>query len=175
MLLELFAINFTVPTNQVWQRKVADAGIIPVLVELLTSGTSLTKQYTAISFKQLSESSKSLSKPIKKRAVFQGCFSAPELGCPAHQGIYFGACEASLDALLTLLDDQGIQHGGKVLDEVKAIAPIIKLLSTQVPSLHGKSLKDLEMIFRVNELNLKYGTSAHMAFFVYEYLRKVGF
>ncbi|KAM1070384.1 hypothetical protein ACFX13_002231 [Malus domestica] len=87
MLLELFAINFTVPTNQEWQRKVAEAGIIPVLVELLPSGTSLTKQYTAISLKQLSESSKSLSKPIKKRAVFQGCFSAPELGCLAHQGI----------------------------------------------------------------------------------------
>ncbi|KAM1820707.1 hypothetical protein ACFX1X_002228 [Malus domestica] len=40
---------------------------------------------------------------------------------------------------------------------------MIKLLSSQVPSLHGKSLKALEMIFWVNELNPKYGTSAHMA------------
>ncbi|KAM1472191.1 hypothetical protein ACFX14_042225 [Malus domestica] len=180
--------HFTVSTNQEWQKKIAEAGIIPVLVQLLISGTSLTKQYAAISLRQLSESSKSLSKPIKKRAVFLRCFSALELGCPAHQGLCtvessfcivkanaveplvkllgeedFGACEASLDALLTLLDDQGIEHGSKVLDEVKAIAPIIKLLSSQVPSLQGKSLKALEMIFRVNELNLKYGTSAHMA------------
>ncbi|XP_008234691.1 PREDICTED: U-box domain-containing protein 43-like [Prunus mume] len=180
--------RFTVPTNQEWQRKVAEAGIIPVLVQLLASGTPLTKQNAAISLKQLSQSSKSLSKPIKKPGFCLCCLSAPESGCPAHLGICtvessfcmvkanaleplvrllgeadVGACEASLDALLTLIDDQEQGQGGKVLDEAKAVGPIVKLLSSQSARLQGKSLMALERIFQVNELFLKYGASAHMA------------
>lgn len=180
--------RFTVPTNQQWQRKVAEAGIIPVLVQLLASGTALTKQNAAISLKQLSQSSKSLSKPIKKPGFCLCCLSAPESGCPAHLGICtvessfcivkanaleplvrllgeadVGACEASLDALLTLIDDQERGQGGKVLDEAKAVSPIVKLLTSQSARLQGKSLMALERIFQVNELVHKYGTSAHMA------------
>ncbi|XP_062000033.1 U-box domain-containing protein 44-like [Rosa rugosa] len=179
--------HFTVASNQEWQRKVAEAGIIPVLVQLLASGTALTKQNAAISLKQLSESSKSLSKPIK-HGIFLCCFSAPEPGCPAHLGICtvessfclvkakaldplvrmlgegdVGACEASLDALLTLIDGERLEQGGKVLDEAKAIGPIVKLLSSQSARLQRKSLMALERIFQVNELTLKYGTLAHMA------------
>lgn len=179
--------HFTVATNQEWQKKVAEAGIIPVLVQLLASGTALTKQNAALSLKQLSESSKSLSKPIKK-GIFLCCFSAPEPGCPAHLGICTvessfclvkakaleplvrmlgeadcGACEASLDALLTLIDGERLEQGGKVLDEAKAIAPIVKLLSSESARLQRKSLMALERIFQVNELNLKHGTLAHMA------------
>ncbi|XP_050385127.1 U-box domain-containing protein 44-like [Argentina anserina] len=179
--------HFTVASNQEWQRKVAEAGIIPVLVQLLASGTALTRQKAAISLKQLSESSGRLSKPIK-HGIFLCCFSAPEPGCPAHLGICtvessfcivkakaldplvrmlgeadVGACEASLDALLTLIDGERLEQGGKVLDEAKAVSLIIKLLSSESARLQRKSLMALERIFQVNELTLKYGTLAHMA------------
>ena len=179
--------RFTVSTNQEWQKIVAEAGLIPVLVHLLVSGTALTKQNAAISLKQFSQSSVSLSKPVKKRGIFQCCLAAPETGCPVHLGICtvessfcilqanaleplvrmlgepdIGPCEASLDALLTLIDDERLQSGSKVLAEANAIVPIIKLLSSPSEKLQEKSLTALERIFRLVEFKLKYGTSAQM-------------
>uniref|UniRef100_A0A7N2MH59 ARM repeat superfamily protein n=1 Tax=Quercus lobata TaxID=97700 RepID=A0A7N2MH59_QUELO len=179
--------RFTVSTNQEWQKIVAEAGLIPVLVHMLVSGTALTKQNAAISLKQFSESSVSLSKPMRKRGIFQCCLAAPETGCPVHLGICtvessfcilqanaleplvrmlgepdLGPCEASLDALLTLIDDERLQSGSKVLAEANAIVPIIKLLSSPSEILQEKSLTALERIFRLVEFKLKYGTSAQI-------------
>ncbi|GMY07578.1 U-box domain-containing protein 44-like [Fagus crenata] len=179
--------RFTVSTNQEWQKRVAEAGIIPVLVQLLVSGTALTKQNAAISLKQFSQSSISLSKPMKKRGIFQCCLAAPETGCPVHLGICtvessfcileanaleplvrmlgepdLGSCEASLDALLTLIEDERLQSGSKVLAEANAIVPIIKLLSSPSEILQEKTLIALERIFRLVEFKQKYGTSAQM-------------
>lgn len=179
--------RFTVSTNQEWQKIVAEAGLIPVLVHMLVSGTALTKQNAAISLKQFSQSSVSLSKPMKKRGIFQCCLAAPETGCPVHLGICtvessfcilqanaleplvrmlgepdLGPCEASLDALLTLIDDERLHRGSKVLAEANAIVPIIKLLSSPYEILQEKSLTALERIFRLVEFKLKYGTSAQM-------------
>nr|XP_023912114.1 U-box domain-containing protein 44-like isoform X2 [Quercus suber] len=179
--------RFTVSTKQEWQKIVAEAGLIPVLVHMLVSGTALTKQNAAISLKQFSQSSVSLSKPMKKRGIFQCCLAAPETGCPVHLGICtvessfcilqanaleplvrmlaepdLGPCEASLDALLTLIDDERLQRGSKVLAEANAIVPIIKLLSSPYEILQEKSLTALERIFRLVEFKLKYGTSAQM-------------
>lgn len=179
--------HFTVSTNLEWQRKVAEAGIIPVLVRLLSSGTAFTKKNAAISLKQLSENSKALSRPVKKGGLLQCCFAAPETGCPAHSGICevessfcilvanaldplvrmlseadLGATEASLDALLTLIDGEKPQNGSRVLDDANAIAPIIRLLSSDSARLQGKCLKALERIFQLDELKRKYGGSAQM-------------
>ncbi|KAA8533570.1 hypothetical protein F0562_030996 [Nyssa sinensis] len=179
--------RFTVSTNLEWQKKVAEAGIIPVLVRLLVSGTSLTKQKVAISLEQFSESSIGLSMPVKKHGVLGCCFASPEIGCPVHLGICtlessfclleanavrplvgvlgeadIGACEASLDALLTLIDGEQLQNGSKVLAEANAIIPIIKLLSSSCARLQEKSLKALERIFRLPEFKQKYGLSAQM-------------
>uniref|UniRef100_A0A5B6Z4L3 RING-type E3 ubiquitin transferase n=1 Tax=Davidia involucrata TaxID=16924 RepID=A0A5B6Z4L3_DAVIN len=179
--------RFTVPTNPQSQKKVAEAGVIPVLVKLLDLGTSLTKRQAAISLAQFSQSSLGLSWPIQKRKGFC-CFSAPpETGCPVHRGICtvessfclvkaaaveplvrvlgdpdIGACEASLDALLTLIEAERLQSGSKVLDEAKAIPPIIKLLSDPSPRLQEKVLSSLERIFRQVEFKQKYGASAQM-------------
>uniref|UniRef100_A0A5B6Z597 Putative U-box domain-containing protein 43 n=1 Tax=Davidia involucrata TaxID=16924 RepID=A0A5B6Z597_DAVIN len=179
--------RFTVPTNQEWQKKVAEAGVIPVLVQLLVSGTSLTKQKVAISLKQFSESSIGLSRPVKKHGVLGCCFASPETSCHVHLGICtlessfclletnavrplvrvlgepdIDACEASLDALLTLIDGEQLQSGSKVLAEANAIAPIIKLLSSSCARLQEKSLKALERIFRLVEFKIEYGKSAQM-------------
>ncbi|KAJ9174302.1 hypothetical protein P3X46_017339 [Hevea brasiliensis] len=179
--------RFIAPSNLEWQKKVAEIGIIPVLVELLVSGTTLTKQNAAISLKQFSESSTALTNRVKKRWLSWFCLEAPVKCCPVHLGICTvessfcileanaleplvrmlgeadpGACEASLDALLTLMDGERLQCGSKVLAEANAIAPIIKLLSSPSASLQEKTLKALERIFRLVEFKQKYGTSAQM-------------
>ncbi|KAG6745527.1 hypothetical protein POTOM_050020 [Populus tomentosa] len=121
------------------QEIVAEAEIIPMLVQLLVFGTALAKQSAAISLKQLSKSLSTLSSPVKRRGLFS-CLAAPVIRCcPVHLGIYtvessfcilqanapeplvrmlgeadLGVCEALLDALLTLVDGQRLQNGGKV-------------------------------------------------------------
>lgn len=179
--------RFTHSTNLDWQKKVAEASIIPMLVHLVASGTSLAKRNAATSLKQLSESSFSLSRPIRKTGVFSCCLSAPETHCPVHSGIcsvessfclleakalkplvaVLGeqdteACEASLDAILTLIDGESPQKGSKVLDEANGIAPIIKMLSSSSSRLQEKALKALERILKVATYKEKYKLAAQM-------------
>ncbi|KAL0002349.1 hypothetical protein SO802_016130 [Lithocarpus litseifolius] len=179
--------RFIVPTNLERQKSAAGTGIIPVLVQLLESGTSLTKKRAAISLCRFSESSLELSRSIPKRKGFL-CFSAPpETVCPVHGGICSiessfclieadavrplvrilgehdpGACEASLDALLTLIEGERLQSGSKVLGEANAIKPIIKFLGSPSPSLQEKALHALERIFRLVDFKMKYGALAQM-------------
>lgn len=181
--------RFTVPTNPEIQTQVAEAGIIPLLVSLLASGSSLTKKSAATSLKQFSESSQKLSKqPARKNWMLSCCIaSSPTHGCPVHLGVCSvessfclleanalrplggvlddpdtAASEASLDAILTVIEGEQLQEGSKALAEAKVIAPIIKLLSSSSIILQEKALKALERIFRMLELKLKYGSSAQM-------------
>ncbi|PON39036.1 Coatomer beta subunit [Trema orientale] len=179
--------RFTVPTNLEWQKRTAEAGTIPILVQLLETGTGLTKQRTAVALSRFSESSTRLSGSMPKRKGIW-CFAAPpEAGCPVHGGICGiastfclveagavyplvrtlsepdpGACEASLDALLTLIEGDRLQSGSKVLGDLNAIQPIIKLLGSPSPRLQEKALKALERIFRLVEFKQKYGGFAQM-------------
>ncbi|KAJ1378382.1 Zinc finger, RING/FYVE/PHD-type [Sesbania bispinosa] len=179
--------RFTVPTNSEWQKSAAETGIITVLVQLLESGTSLTKQRVAQSLAQFSRSSVRLSRPIANRKGLC-CFSAPaEISCGVHGGICTvkssfclleaeavgpltrtlgesdpGVCEASLDALLTLIEGERLQSGSKVLAEANAIPLIIRFLGSSSPGLQEKSLHALERIFRQVEFKQKYGASAQM-------------
>ncbi|KAF3659137.1 hypothetical protein T459_22002 [Capsicum annuum] len=176
--------HFTVSINQQRQKI---AGLFPKLVRLLDLGTSLTKKRAAICLAQLSENSQSLSRPVPKR---QGlwCFTPSQVElCPIHQGICTletsfclveagaveplvrvlgdpdpGACEASLDALLTLIKNEKLQSGAKVLAEENAIPSMIKLLDSPSPRLQQKVLNSLERIFRLVEYKLRYGPSAQM-------------
>ncbi|XP_016507525.1 U-box domain-containing protein 44-like [Nicotiana tabacum] len=176
--------HFTVSINQQTQKI---AGIVPKLVRLLDVGTSLAKERAAISLAQLSENSQTLSRPIPKRRGLW-CFSAAQVElCPVHRGICTletsfclieagavgplvrvladpdpGACEASLDALLTLIRDEKLQNGAKVLAEENAIPSMIKLLDSPSTRLQQKVLNSLERIFRLLEYKQKYGSSAQM-------------
>ncbi|PKI53884.1 hypothetical protein CRG98_025678, partial [Punica granatum] len=181
--------RFTAPENPEFQKRVADIGIIPVLVKFLVSGTRLMKKSSAISLKQLSKSSFALSRHVKRAGLLGGCCRAPpEAFCPAHRGICSvessfclieahalehlvrlleatdpGVCEASLEALLTLIDGDALLRGSKVLAEAKGIAPIIKLLSSSSPRLQDKSLRALHRLFGLAEIRQKFGVLAHMA------------
>ncbi|XP_027365075.1 U-box domain-containing protein 43-like isoform X2 [Abrus precatorius] len=180
--------RFTVSTNLEWQKRVAEEGIIPVLVQLLSSGTPFSKQNAAISIKQFSENSYGLSKPIKKKpSIFKCCLITQETGCPAHLGTCtvessfcivqanaleplvrmlaeqdVGTCEASLDALLTLLDNEAPQSGSKVLADANAITPMIKQLILPAPRLQEKILIAIERIFQLDEVRNKYKAFATM-------------
>lgn len=179
--------RFTVSTNQELQKKAAEAGIIPVLVQWLERGTSLTKKRSAISLAQFSRSSPRLSRSLPKRGGFL-CFSAPpETGCPVHRGICSiessfclleadavgplvrvlaeadpQASEASFDALLTLIEGERLQSGSKVLADANAIPLIIRSLGSSSPTLQEKALNALERIFRQVEFKQRYGASAQM-------------
>ncbi|KAH0702967.1 hypothetical protein KY290_018287 [Solanum tuberosum] len=181
--------RFTVPTNPEIQTQVAETGIIPLLVSLLASGSCLTKKSAATSLKQFSESSQKLSKlPARKNWMLSCCIASPTQNCPVHLGFCSvessfclleanalrplaevlyepdpAAAEASLDAILTIIEGEQLQNGSKLLAEANAIAPIIKLLSSSSIILQEKALKALERLFRMIELKLKYGTSAQMS------------
>ncbi|XP_049403744.1 U-box domain-containing protein 44-like [Solanum stenotomum] len=176
--------HFTVSINQPTQRI---AGLVPKLIRLLDLGTSLTKNRAAICLAQLSENSQTLSRTIPKRSGLW-CFSPSQVElCPIHRGICTletsfclveagavgplvrvlgdpdpGACEASLDALLTLIKDEKLQSGAKVLAEENAIPSMIKLLDSPSPRLQEKVLNSLERLFRLLEYKQRYGSSAQM-------------
>ncbi|GLT56095.1 hypothetical protein SLA2020_291670 [Shorea laevis] len=179
--------RFTDPINLEWQKRVAEADIIPVLVDLLDYGTALTKKYAAISLCRFSKSSPRLSHSGPKRKGFWCLSAPPETSCPVHGGICSiessfclveadavrplvraleesdpQACEASLDALLTLIEGERLQSGSKVLAEANAIQPMIKFLGSPSLMLQEKSLSALERIFRQPEYKQKYGPSAQM-------------
>lgn len=179
--------RFTVSTNLEWQKSVAEKGIIPLLVQSLVSGPPISKRNAAISIKQFSESSFGLSKPIKKPGIFKRCLVALETGCPAHLGTCtvessfcileanaleplvrmlaeedVGTCEASLDALLTLLDGEAPNSGSKVLSDANAITPMIKLLGIPATRLQEKVLVGLERIFQQDEVKNNYKSLATM-------------
>lgn len=178
--------RFTVSANQNWQKEVVKCGFFPILVQFLDSGTALTKRYAAVSLKQFSESSSGLSQPVKKYGFFC-CLSSREISCQVHLGICtvessfclleanavgplvrvlkepdVEACEASLDALLTLIDGERLQNGSKVLSAGNAIAPIIRLFSSSCTTLQEKALRASERIFQLIDLKQKYGNLALM-------------
>ncbi|XP_068649959.1 U-box domain-containing protein 44-like isoform X2 [Aristolochia californica] len=180
--------RFTVSTNPEWQRKAAEAGTIPLLVQLLESGSPMTKKHAACSLAQLSCNSLSLSRKVVKHRVFL-CFSASSEGiCPVHMGLCsvelsfclveadavqplvsvlgdpnIGACESALVALSTLIEDERLlQSGSKVISEANGISAIIKLLSSSSTELQEKALSVLERIFRLQEYKSKYGVYAQM-------------
>ncbi|KAL8534612.1 hypothetical protein ACS0TY_010578 [Phlomoides rotata] len=181
--------RFTAPSNIPCQKKVAEAGMIPVLVDLLASGTPLTKRNAAISLKQLSESSSYLIIPMRRSRLLNCCFASSENECLVHMGmcsiessfclleanavrplvVVLGeegdadVCEASLDAVLTLIDGVYLQKGCKVLEEAGAIPPIIKMLNSSSTTLQEKTLGALQRIFRLVEFKAKYGKSAQIS------------
>ncbi|KAL7158960.1 hypothetical protein ABFS83_02G178000 [Erythranthe nasuta] len=181
--------RLTVPTSLELQKKVAEANIIPLLVKFLEIGTTaLTIKRASVSLAQLSSNSVMLTRQISRRHSFW-CFSPlPEPACTVHGGICTvessfclleaeaiqplmraltnpdqDVCEAALDALLTLIDNELLQNGCKVLDAANAIPVIIRLISSSSPRLQEKVVCSLERIFRLVEYKQRYGNSAQTA------------
>ncbi|XVF65778.1 hypothetical protein PTKIN_Ptkin09bG0277600 [Pterospermum kingtungense] len=164
--------RFTVPTNLEWQKRAAEAGVIPTLVHLLDFGTTLTKKHAATSLCRLSTSSFQLSRKIPK---YKGswCLSAPpKTACRVHGGICSvessfclveadavrpllrvlgesdpGVREATLAALLTLIEGERLQEKDLHALERIRVLPEFKQMygpSPQLPSASSDAVIEIE-------------------------------
>lgn len=180
--------KLTASSNQDTQKKAAKSGIIPILVHMLRTGTSLTKKHAALTLAQFSENSLSLAKSIEKKGRFLCCTTAPEHACRVHSGVCsvetsyclleaeavepliklleegeHTVSEAALKALSTLMDGKMLQNGSRIISEMKGIMVIIQLMSTsQEIELQENILRILERIFQLEEHKKVYGGLAQM-------------
>jgi hypothetical protein len=181
-------VRFTLPTDIQLQEYTAKQGIIPLLVNLLKSGTTLVKSRAAISLQQLSENTQSLSKPIKKSSGWC-CFSGdlPQSGCILHGGLCSiketfclleaGALpplikalddkedekdESVLGALLTLVNDECWEKGSDLIVKSGGMKPIIRKLNSESVGVQEKALLIMEKILRKEEYRKEFGSLAQM-------------
>lgn len=181
-------VRFTLPTSVKTQQVVADLGVIPLLVNVLVSGTSASKRKAAQCLGQLSQSSDTLSQPVKARGGC--CFSPPP---PTYCRIHGGYCdlektfclleadavghlvavisdkdpltaEAALVALSTLLPDQGHwEEGVRVIHEARGFERVVQQLSDGTDRSKAKALWMLEKLFQINDYKFEYGSKAQGA------------
>eukprot|EP00252_Welwitschia_mirabilis_P002974 TRINITY_DN12995_c0_g1_i1.p1 TRINITY_DN12995_c0_g1~~TRINITY_DN12995_c0_g1_i1.p1 ORF type:complete len:1010 (-),score=235.47 TRINITY_DN12995_c0_g1_i1:261-3290(-) len=180
--------RFTLPSDIELQLKVASYDVIPVLVRILSYGTSLAKSRAASSLAQLSQNSGKLSKRIKSKKKIL-CFStAPESRCHVHGGFCSVktsfclieadaidplvevlnegdelASEAALKALSTLLDDEYLEKGATTLEHAGALKAIIRLLDAASTDLQERAVWITERVLRMERYRLEYGSIAQMA------------
>lgn len=176
-------IRFTNPSDKKLQLYVAENGVIPLLVKLLSSESSVVKCRAVTSLAQLSKNSLSLRKPRTSK-----WFCAPpsaNLFCEVHDGycsvkdtfclVKAGAIpplirilvgkeretdEVVLSALATILQDEIWENGSNCIAKSSGVQAIIKVLESGNVKAQEKALWILERIFRVEEHRIKYGESA---------------
>nr|KYP68271.1 U-box domain-containing protein 44 [Cajanus cajan] len=160
-------------------------GVIPLLVALLSRGSSITKFRAATALAQLSENSLSLRTCRKSRWL---CV-APSIDayCEVHDGYCFvrstfclvkagavspliqiledkdwEAVEAALNALSTLLQDEIWEGGANCIAKLSGVQAIVNILEVGNAKVQEKALWMLERIFRVEEHRTKYGELAQV-------------
>ncbi|CAA3022577.1 U-box domain-containing 44-like [Olea europaea subsp. europaea] len=177
-------IRFTIPTDKKLQHYSAENGIIPVLLKLLSSGSSVTKSKAATCLTQLSQNSLHLSKSRKSKWF---CIPHTESVCEVHDGycsikstfclVKTGAVspliqalegserasnEAVLSCLLTLLQDEIWEKGINYISKMSGIQPILRVVESGNSKSQEKALWILEKFFRVEAHRVEYGQSAQM-------------
>ncbi|GAV79033.1 LOW QUALITY PROTEIN: KAP domain-containing protein [Cephalotus follicularis] len=177
-------IRFTVPSEKKLQLQSVEHGAIPVLVNLLSSGSIVAKCRAATSLAQLSQNSLSLAKSRKDRWLCVSRSAHPF--CEVHEAYCFGrnticlveagalspllqilegdkreADEAVLNALATLLQDEIWENGSTCIAKMSGVQAIAKVLDSRNIKAQEKALWMLERIFRVEEHRVQYGETAH--------------
>ncbi|KAF9686399.1 hypothetical protein SADUNF_Sadunf03G0154600 [Salix dunnii] len=176
-------VRFTIPSDKRLQLLSAELGVIPILVKLLTSESSLAKSRAAISLAQLSQNSVALRKSRKSRWT---CMPpSADTFCQVHDGycvvkntfclVKAGAVppliqilegqereadEAVLNALATLLQDEIWESGSLYIAKTSAVQAIIRVLESGTVKAQEKALWILERIFSIEEHRSQYGESA---------------
>ncbi|KAL1802669.1 hypothetical protein ACET3Z_031316 [Daucus carota] len=178
-------IRFTISSDKKLQLFSAENGIIPVLVKLLSTGSSLTKCNAATALAQLSQNSVSLRK-LRKPSWLCGT-SAGAAFCEVHNGNCFvkttfclikaeairplihilegkerEADEAVLGALSTLLQDEILESGSNYIARQSGVQAIIKVLEFGTVKAQQKGLWMLDRIFRTEVHRMEYGNSAQV-------------
>ncbi|KAJ1393618.1 Armadillo-type fold [Sesbania bispinosa] len=178
-------IRFTHSSDKKLQRLSAEHGVIPLLVKLLSSGSTITKFRASSSLAQLSQNSVSLKRSRKSRWL---CVSpSMDAYCEVHDGYCFvnstfclvkagavspliqiledkdeEAVEAALSSLSTLLQDEIWEGGVNCIAKLSGVEAIVKILEVGDVKVQEKALWMLERIFRVEEHRIKYGESAQV-------------
>lgn len=182
-------LHFTSPENVSVQQKTAELNAIPLLVQLLQTGTPLAKFRAATALGQLSESSAKLTTKEKTpNACFFWCKPAPVAGCSVHQGhcsVKSSFClvmanalvplvqaleereemadEAALYALSTLLlDESHLENGVEVIAEADGVRQIVRLLTVGTVGAKEQAVCMLEKIFRIEKYKREYCNTAQM-------------
>ncbi|KAJ6694758.1 ARMADILLO REPEAT-CONTAINING PROTEIN-LIKE, partial [Salix koriyanagi] len=176
-------VRFTVPSDKKLQLLSAELGVIPILVKLLASESSLAKCRAAISLAQLSQNSVALRKSRKSRwtcmppsadsfcqvhdgyCVVKSTFCLVKAGAvPPLIQILEGqereADEAVLNALATLLQDEIWESGSLHIAKTSAVQAIIRVLESGTVKAQEKAVWILERIFGIEEHRSQYGESA---------------
>lgn len=160
--------------------------MIPVLVKLLSNGSSVAKCRAAISLAQLSQNTTSLRRPRNRR----WCVPSPTVAlCEVHDRsctIKGGFClvksgavlrliqilegekrseadEAALSALATLLQDDLWENGSNFIVKIQgAVENIVRILELGNLKAQEKALWILERIFRTENHRTEYGGVAQV-------------
>lgn len=178
-------IRFTVSNDKKLQLYSAENGVLPVLVKLLSDGSSVAKCRAGISLAQLSQNTLSLRKSRKSKWL---CVP-PSIDsfCEVHDGYCFvkstfclvkvgavppmvetlagnarEADEAILTALSTLLQDEIWENGSNLLAKVNGVPAIVKVIESGNAKAQEKALWILERVFSVEAHRLQFGESAQM-------------
>ncbi|GAB4827836.1 hypothetical protein Ancab_034721 [Ancistrocladus abbreviatus] len=178
-------IWFTDPSDKKLQLYAAELGVIPLLLKLLTYGSTVAKYRAATSLAQLSQNSVSLRRSRRSR-----CFCIPSSGyafCEVHNGyctvkgsfclVKAGAIrpliltlegedreadEAILGCLATLLQDSIWEKGSSCIAEASGVEAIVKILESGTVKAKERALWILDRIFRAGDYKIKYGESAQV-------------
>jgi vacuolar protein 8 len=178
-------IRFTIPSDKKLQLLSAELGVIPILLKLLASESSVAKCRAAISLAQLSQNSVALRKSRKSRWT---CMPpSADTFCQVHDGycvvkstfclVKAGAVppliqilegeereadEAVLNALATLLQEEIWESGSLYMAKPSVVQAIIRVLESGTVKAQEKALWMLERIFRIEEHRSQYGESAQV-------------
>eukprot|EP00250_Pteridium_aquilinum_P008873 c18275_g1_i1 orf=636-3776(-) len=180
-------LRFTLASNLPLQQLVAELGVIPMLLQLLKSGTPLTKCRAAMCLGQLSESTLKQTCHMKKAGRFWCIAPQVEEACRVHGGVCTieksfclleaqavplllqaleeqepAVVESALGALATLLYDEFWDRGADAIAEASGVGPIIKLLTIGNTRVQETALWILERIFRKERYRARYGSRAQM-------------
>jgi vacuolar protein 8 len=176
-------IRFTIPSDKKLQLLSAELGVIPILLKLLASESSVAKCRAAISLAQLSQNSVALRKSRKSRWT---CMPpSADTFCQVHDGycvvkstfclVKAGAVppliqilegeereadEAVLNALATLLQDEIWESGSHYMAKTSVVQAIIRVLESGTVKAQEKALWILERIFSIEEHRSQHGESA---------------
>ncbi|XP_057498549.1 U-box domain-containing protein 44-like [Actinidia eriantha] len=178
-------IRFAVASDKKLQRNSVEQGVIPLLVKLLSNGSTVAKTRAAVALSQLSQNTMSLQKSKTSRWL---CVShSTDAFCKIHDGhctvkgtfclVKAGAIspmiqilesnergsdEAVLGALATLLQDEIWENGSNYIVKMSGVQTILKVLEQGTVKAQEKALWILERIFRVEAHREEYGESAQV-------------
>lgn len=179
-------VRYTSPETLDLQKKLAEMGVIPLLVTLLDSRRTRVKMSAAQALTNFSRSTAGLVQPVAANKWYQ-CFKPPPESCKLHAGICSvegtfcllmaeavypllnmvaeedrKVAEAALEALYTLVDNDQWENGCHILNQANGISTILGNLPKCTPRAQDISINMCEKFFRISQYQNSFGPMAQM-------------